>query len=74
MAKIVYRPLKSTGKASVATKRVKGPGGKAVTVHVVNSDSKTFEDDLSYVFRHNVRKARRKNRQLATARPAPAGA
>lgn len=68
MAKVVYTTLKpsKSGKktSSVTTKRVKGADGKALTVHTIDADSQTFGDDVSYVFRQNVRKARRENKRL----------
>lgn len=68
MAKVTYTSLKpsKSGKktGSVTTKRVKGADGKTLTVHTINADSRTFGDDLSYVFRQNVKKARRENKRL----------
>lgn len=73
MAKLVYTSLKAAKptrksaakkKASVTTKRVKGPDGKSLTVHTVDADSRTFGDDISYVFRQNVRKARSENKKI----------
>jgi hypothetical protein len=68
MAKVVYRSLKPSKpvkrSASVTTKRVRSSDGKAVTVYTIDADSHTFGDDLSYVFRQNVKKARRQNKQL----------
>jgi hypothetical protein len=69
MARVVYAPFKrpKTGKKprSVTAKRVKTANGKSVTIHTVNADSSTFGDDLTYVFRQNVKRARKANKQLA---------
>jgi hypothetical protein len=68
MAKIVIEPLKAPKSnrrpTSVSAKRVKGEDGKSVTFHTVSAESRTFEHDLSYVFRQNVKRARRANKQL----------
>jgi hypothetical protein len=34
-----------------------------MTVYTVDADSRTFEDDLGYVFRQHVRKVRRPSNQ-----------
>lgn len=69
MAKVVYAPLKTAklGKksTSVGVKHVKTAQGKSIRLHTVNADSVTFDDDLSYVFRSNVKRARKANKQLA---------
>jgi hypothetical protein len=71
MAKIVSASLKSAKPAksrlSVTKKRLKAPDGTIVTVRTIDADSPTFGDDLSYVFRQNVRRARRVNKTLADA-------
>ena len=70
MTKIRYAKLKNgkgaTG-AGVKSKRLKGSDGKVVTLHIVNAESRTFGDDLNYVFGKNVRKARKANRARASA-------
>ena len=67
MVKVVYASLKPANAkakaATVQTKRVKSREGKVVTIHTVNADSRTFGEDLSYVFRQNVKKARRENKR-----------
>lgn len=67
MPKIVYVPLKAAkaGQASsVKAKRVKTADGRTMTLLTIDADSKTFGDDLSYVFKKNVAKARRENKRL----------
>lgn len=72
MAKVVYTSLKGGKHAkkhgSVEKKRLRAPDGSIVTVHTINADSQTFGDDVSYVFRQNVRKARRLNKILDAAK------
>jgi hypothetical protein len=69
MATVIYAPLKpsKSQKRAVATKRVRSVDGKAVTVRTLDADSRTFGDDLSYVFRQNVKRARRENKRLVEA-------
>jgi hypothetical protein len=67
MAKIVFTPLAGAKRIKsnrVKTKRQRGADGKMVTVSILNADSSTFGDDLSHVFRKNVKKARRANKTL----------
>ena len=69
MAKVVYTPIKrvkpGTRTGSLPKKRVRSPDGESfLTIHSVDADSPTFGDDLSDVFRENVRKARRNNKRL----------
>lgn len=76
MAKVVYTSLKPAkrgkGKAakkgaastSVVSKRVTGPDGKRKTMHRVDANSPTFGEDISTVFRLNVRLARQNNKRL----------
>ena len=74
MAKIVVTKLKgatarkvgSKG-AAVSEKRVRDQGGKLRTVLTLDTRSKTFGDDLTYVFGKNVAKARRENKRLTGA-------
>jgi hypothetical protein len=68
MAKVVYKNLKldRTGKAAaraVGKKRIGGLGGWR-TVHTLDAHSKSFDEDLQYVFSKNVAKARRENKRL----------
>jgi hypothetical protein len=60
MARI--RSTKTVG--SVRAKRVRNADGKSVRVLSLDANSKTFVDDLTMIFRKNVAKARRENRQL----------
>lgn len=68
MTRVVYAPFKSArlGKKSgaVTMKRIKTPDGEAITLHTVSAESRTFPEDLSYVFRKNVKKARKANKQV----------
>jgi hypothetical protein len=67
MTKVVYAPLKSSKtkrSRSVATKQVRSPDGQPLTIRTVDADSRTFGDDLSYVFRQNVKRARQENKRL----------
>ncbi len=65
MTKVVFTPLKSDGPVSVKKKRVRGADGKLTTLLTIDSESKTFDNDLTYVFRKNVSQARRKNKAIA---------
>jgi hypothetical protein len=58
---------RAAAKRSVVEKRVQGPDGRYVTVLKLDADSKTFTDELNYVFERNVAKARRQNRQISAA-------
>jgi hypothetical protein len=49
---------------SVHAKRVRKADGKFVRVLSLDANSATFIDDLTTVFRRNVARARRENRQL----------
>ena len=59
MAKIIVAPIKSGKKTSVTTKRIRSAAGSMLTVRTVDANSPTFSDDISYVFKKNVAKARR---------------
>lgn len=77
MVKVVYKALKSpkAGRsgAAVTAKRVVGPEGKRVTMYTVDAESRTFGEDIGYVFKRNVASARRKNKKLfGSADRAPA--
>ena len=50
--------------SSVRTKRLRTSDGRTVPVLTLDANSATFIDDLSTVFKRNVAKARRENRQL----------
>ena len=64
MTKVIYASLKTskTAPRNVSSKRVSGPNGHRETVYSVDADSSTFGEDLSYVFRQNVLKARKANK------------
>lgn len=67
MAKVVVAKLnpKTRGKpATVSEKRVRDATGKIRTVRTIDLASPSFGDDLTYVFRKNVAKARRENKQV----------
>ena len=69
MAKVVYKSLASSRSArrappGVGKKRVATADGGRETVWTVNAHSRTLDDDLLYVFRRNVAKARRENKRL----------
>jgi len=51
-------------KHSVVEKRVRRPDGKVVVVREIDANSKTFADDLTYVFQKNVARARRENKRI----------
>lgn len=50
--------------ATVGEKRVRDAAGKILTLRTLDARSKTFGKDLTYVFRKNVAKARRENKQV----------
>jgi hypothetical protein len=54
-------PRKTT---SVRKKKVHGTDGKVREVMLLDLNSATFDDDLTYVFERNVAKARRENKKL----------
>jgi hypothetical protein len=68
VTKVVVRKLgPKNGKhrpASVAETRVRSASGRFMDVYTVDDRSRTFDDDLTYVFRSNIDKARRENRKL----------
>jgi hypothetical protein len=69
MSKVVVADLGSTKVArkpatSVRRKRVHGSDGKTKQVMLLDLNSATFDDDLTYVFERNVAKARRENKKL----------
>lgn len=49
---------------SVAEKRVRDEHGKVSVIRTIDASSKTFSDDLTYVFKRNVAKARRENKRV----------
>jgi hypothetical protein len=73
MTKIVVTSLKSKARshgsaASVTKKRVRDTDGQLKTLRTLDAGSRTFGEDLGYVFGKNVAKARRENkRTIGTA-------
>jgi len=60
MAKVVVTQIRSGNKTAVTSRRYRDAGtGKFITVHTVDANSPTFADDMSYVFKKNVARARR---------------
>jgi hypothetical protein len=49
---------------SVRKKRVHGLDGRVKQIMLLDLNSATFDDDLTYVFEKNVAKARRENKKL----------
>jgi hypothetical protein len=49
---------------SVRKKKVRGSNGRVREVMLLDLNSATFDDDLTYVFEKNVAKARRENKKL----------
>ncbi len=73
MAKVVVRKLggSKADKHAVAVvqKRVRdASSGQFLTFHTIDAQSKTFGQDLNYVFAKNVDKARRENKAVAGVR------
>jgi hypothetical protein len=69
MAKIVVTSLRSKPKdgretASVTEKRVRDAEGQVKTLRTLDAGSRTFGQDLRYVFGKNVAKARRVNKRV----------
>jgi hypothetical protein len=69
VAKIVYKSLTSgrsvkRAPPGVGKKRVTTADGGRETIWTVNAHSPTLDDDLLYVFRRNVAKARRENKRI----------
>ncbi|MBS7541746.1 hypothetical protein [Ancylobacter oerskovii] len=50
---------------SIRVKTVVGADGQKVRIRTLNAESANFADDLTRVFRANVRKARKANKLLA---------
>ncbi|WP_062228231.1 hypothetical protein [Aureimonas frigidaquae] len=72
MAEIVIKnfdkPKKGARSGSVTQKRVRDAStGKFVIVRTINGHSETLGEDLDYVFRRNVEKARRDNKAVTGA-------
>jgi hypothetical protein len=68
MPKIVLADIGRTAverkTTSVRKKKVHASDGKVREVMVLDLNSATFDDDLTYVFEKNVAKARRENKKL----------
>lgn len=67
MAKVVYKSLKggrSGASRSVGKKRISDSEGRSRTVHTLDANSASFDEDLRYVFRRSVAKARRENKRI----------
>jgi len=72
MAKVVVTSLRSKQKGrrettSVTEKRVRDTEGQVKTLRTLDAGSRTFGDDLQYVFSKNVAKARRDNKRAIGA-------
>ncbi|MBX9845574.1 MAG: hypothetical protein K2Z80_27600 [Xanthobacteraceae bacterium] len=67
MAKVIVKNLSKSlaaaGRRSLPEKRVVNAEGKVVKIPMIDSDSPHFSADLLRVFRKNVAKARRENKQ-----------
>ena len=57
----VDRKMRKRRHGAVVERHVRGPDGKLARWFIVDSDSNSLGDDLSYVFKRNVAKARREN-------------
>lgn len=66
-------PLKKVRPSQLASKRVRAPDGKLVTVKVVQSDSDTLEADFLAAFQSNVRRVREARRERALGAVASEG-
>jgi hypothetical protein len=76
MAKVVIGKLNApekrhAGARAVTVKRVRDAEGQVKTLRSLDVSSRTFGDDLLYVFRKNVAKARRDNKQVVGAPDIP---
>lgn len=70
MAKVIVgnlQPRGHSGSAAIATKRVRTSEGELKTLRTIDADSRTFGNDLRYVFERNVAKARRENKRITGA-------
>jgi hypothetical protein len=68
MSKVVLADMGKTAVAhettSVRKKKVHGSDGRVREIMLLDLNSATFDDDLTYVFERNVAKARRENKKL----------
>lgn len=69
MAKVVVANLnpKHGRPASVTERRVRDSAGRIETLRILDTESRTFGEDLKYVFSKNVAKARRENKRVIGA-------
>jgi hypothetical protein len=67
--KKVGATTKRSAKSTVAKKTLHRADGKRVQVRALDANSPTFESDLTAIFRLNVAKARRENRQTRARLP-----
>lgn len=58
------RPRSRKTSGSVREKRLRNSKGKVVRVLSLDANSPTFIDDLTTVFKRNVRRARQENKRL----------
>ena len=67
MAKIVVaalNPKKPSKPSSVTEKRIRDGDGQLKTLRTIDVGSRSFGEDLKYVFGRNVAKARRDNKRI----------
>lgn len=67
MAKLRIAKIKDGGSPEVTMRTVRDSEGKAHRVRVIDVNSKTFSSDLLSVFKSNVSRARREEKNLAIA-------
>src|SRR3546814_1452727 len=67
MGKLRIAKIRDSGSSEVTTRTVRDSSGKAHRVRVIDVNSKTFSSDLLSVFKSNVSRERRKEKQLAIA-------
>jgi hypothetical protein len=67
MTKLVVAKIKQGPSDGAKAQTVRDSSGKTHRVRIVDVNSDTFGDDLLSVFRANVSRARRQNRQLPVA-------
>lgn len=67
MLNYVVKKLDAGKKAngrSVSRKRIRDGAGRLMDVHTVDADSRTLTNDLTFVFRRSVDRARRENKRV----------
>jgi hypothetical protein len=64
VTKTVKAAAKARARSSVREKRVRNSAGEVVRITSLDANSRSFDDDLTYVFAKNIAKARRENRKL----------